>query len=64
MDLKKALIGTIGGTLLGVGIGGVKGLEKGLGVGMVIGLGTGMTLGVLSSMAFVFGKKKIKSKCS
>lgn len=64
MDCKKALIGTLGGTVLGAGIAGIKGLEKGLELGVTIGFVAGITLGVVGSSIFVLGKNKIKGRCA
>lgn len=36
MDSKKVLIGTLGGTVVGAGICGIKGLEKGVDLGIKI----------------------------
>lgn len=63
MDSKKVLIGTLGGTVVGAGICGIKGLEKGVDLGIKIGFSSGMALGVLGSIIFVVGKSKIKRKC-
>ena len=63
MNVKKVLVGTtLGGTALGVGIGGIKGLGKGLDAGIKLGLVAGVTIGLMASTAFVFGKKQIKRK--
>jgi hypothetical protein len=64
MDLKKTLIGTIGITVVGASISGIKGLEKGLDLGAKMGFCAGITLGVVGSAIFVLGKNKIKGKCA
>lgn len=61
---KKALIGTLGATAIGAGIGGMKGLEKGLCVGSKIGFLAGMTAGVVATTLCVVGKNKIKRRCA
>jgi hypothetical protein len=64
MDLKKTLIGTVGITVIGASISGIKGLEKGLDLGAKMGFCAGMTMGVFSTAAFVIGKNRIQRKCT
>lgn len=56
MGFKSTVVGTIGGTALGAGMG----LKKGLSLGFGMGLLAGMTIGVLGTTIAVLGRKKIK----
>lgn len=56
MGFKSTVIGIIGGTALGAGMGVKKGLSLGFGMGLL----TGMTIGVLGTTIAVLGKNKIK----
>lgn len=64
MDLKKALIGGIGGTVIAASLGGKKGLDVGMKLGLVTGVAIGFTVGVVGTSMFVFGKNKIKENVS
>lgn len=57
---KKAIIGTVGGALIGAAVGG----KKALNLGVKIGLVTAVTTAAVGSTVFVIGKKKIKRKFS
>ena len=57
---KKAVIGTVGGALIGAALGG----RKALNLGMKIGVATAVTTAAVGSTIFVVGKKKIKNKFS
>lgn len=57
---KKAIIGTVGGALIGAALGG----RKALSLGVKIGVATAVTTAAVGSTILVVGKKKIKNKFS
>ena len=60
MNVKNILLGTAGGTVIGVGLGGKKGLEKGLEIGIKMGFIGGIAAGIVATKINADGY--IKSK--
>lgn len=62
MDNKNILIGTLTGTAIVAGIGGMTGLKKGLETGAKMGFVAGVSTGVVGATVCLFAKKMIKRK--
>lgn len=62
MDKKKVLMGTLAGTAIVAGIGGINGLKKGLEAGAKMGFVAGVTTGAVGATACLLAKKMIKRK--
>ena len=60
---KKVIIGALGATAIGAGLGGKKGLETGLGLGLKTGFAVGMTSGIVGFTVCLLAKNKIKNRC-
>lgn len=62
MNNKKAILATLGGTVVGVGIGGKEGFKKGICFGMKMGFLAGVAAGIVGTKLCMMGKDMVKEK--